>query len=120
MAWRTTSPRINAFASSAISQKILARSKPKRFSSQITSRRRPEWIWPPFRPEAPLATLFASMSTTSAPASARCSAAERPVNPPPTTQTSARLDSKSGEYSGTSPAESRKKDGGRARAKAGP
>ena len=68
--------------------------------ARCTSRRRPEWICPPFRPDAPLAMLFASTSTTSAPASARCSAAERPVKPPPTTQTSARREPSSGGYSG--------------------
>ena len=55
MVKRMTSERISAFASSARSQKVLARSKPNFFSSQITSRRRPEWICPPFRPDAPLA-----------------------------------------------------------------
>ena len=58
MAKRTMSARSSAFASSAMSQRTLARSKPNFSSSQSTSRRWPEWICPPFRPEAPLAISF--------------------------------------------------------------
>ena len=79
MAKRTTSARTSAFASSAMSHRRLACSKPNRSSSQRTSRRWPEWICPPLRPDAALATRSASTSTTSAPASARWRAAERPV-----------------------------------------
>ncbi len=100
IAKRTINPRTSAFASSAMFQNSRARLRPKCCSSQITSRRRPEWICPPFRPEAPLATRSASMSTTSAPASARWIAAERPVKPPPTIRTSALREPSSGGYSG--------------------
>ena len=52
------------------------------------SLRRPVWIWPPLRPDARKAHRLGFHQHQRAPASARCSAADRPVKPAPTTQTS--------------------------------
>ena len=59
-----------------------------RSSSSIDSRR-PLPTCPPLRPLAPHPTRFASSTMTEYPRSARCRAAETPVNPAPTTHTSA-------------------------------
>ncbi len=44
---------------------------------------------PPLRPEAPKPISHASIKETATPRSARCNAVESPLNPPPTTRTSA-------------------------------
>src|SRR5688572_26801813 len=49
---------------------------------------RPVVAIPPFRPDAPKATVSRSRTCTLAPLRARCSAADKPVRPAPTTATS--------------------------------
>ena len=56
----------------------------------------PFTICPPFRPEAPQPTFAPSSTTTRCPRSASSSAADSPVNPAPTTQTSAATSPASG------------------------
>ena len=60
MPCRATRPRTSALASSAMSQSARAGPPPKRRSSQSWSRRWPEPICPPLRPEAPQPTRCAS------------------------------------------------------------
>ena len=78
-----------AFASSHSAHNAPARAEPSVRSSALIDSRRPLPIWPPLRPLAPHPIRAASSTITEYPRSARCRAAEIPVNPAPTMQTSA-------------------------------
>ena len=60
----------------------------------------PAFTSPAFRPDAPKPRSIASNNTTSAPPSARCSAVDTPVNPPPMTATSVFTDPSNAAVSG--------------------
>ena len=77
------------FASSQSVHNAAARDEPRVRSRSHIDSRMPLPICPPLRPLAPHPTGSASSTMTEYPRSARCKAAEIPVNPAPTTQTSA-------------------------------
>src|SRR5690606_34949745 len=52
--------------------------------------------WPPLRPDAPHPGSCASSTQTDTPACAKCSAVDKPVNPPPITSTSQPQSSRNG------------------------
>ena len=78
-----------AFASSQSAHNVPVREGPMDRSSALIDCRMPLPTWPPFRPLAPHPTRAASSTMTEYPRSARCRAAETPVKPAPTMQTSA-------------------------------
>ncbi len=100
MRWRAIRSKTRSGAPPAKATRRAPRSGPKRASIRSGSHFSPAITWPPLRPEAPQPGSSASSSATRAPASARCRAADRPVKPPPTTQTSARVSPCSGGVSG--------------------
>ncbi len=75
-------------------------SAPKSASIWSGSNFSPGLTCPPLRPDAPHPTSLASSTRTSTPFSAKCSAADSPVNPAPTTTTSARASPANGGVSG--------------------
>ena len=76
------------------------RSVPWRARSASGSSFRPGLTCPPLRPDAPQPGVCASSNRTVCPASARCSAADRPLNPPPITTVSHSTSSRSAGQSG--------------------
>src|SRR5216683_1945277 len=79
MRWRRTRPKTKSAAPPTSSVRRAPRSAPNSVSSSPGSSFSPGITWPPFRPDAPEPTRPASSTTTDAPPSARCRAADRPT-----------------------------------------
>ena len=90
----------DAFAPRA-SHNSLARGRPTRSTIASIRSAKPGDTNPALRPEAPLATLFASSTATDQPRRATSRATVRPASPAPTTQTSTSMSWLSAARSGT-------------------